>query len=74
LIAELRKRALYGPADSLSGLLAAPWTSSTEMIGALGLAVLRLQADERTFPRELAPLASRCMKEVRKVWPDIRLP
>ena len=43
------------------------------MLDELGLAVLRIQAD-RQFPAELGPLADRCMREVRKVWPEIRLP
>jgi len=41
------------------------------MIGELGLAVLRLQSDKNLFPSELAPIADRCMNEVRKVWPEM---
>ena len=43
------------------------------MLGELGLAVLRIQSDPQ-FPAELQPLADRCMSEVRRVWPEIRLP
>jgi hypothetical protein len=44
------------------------------MIGELGLAVLRLQSKNQRLPNELTPVANRCMKEVRKIWPDIKLP
>lgn len=73
LIAQLRARGLATAADSIAGVKAIAWTTSQEMIGELGLAVLRLQAEKKSFPPELIPLANRCMTEVRKVWPDIRL-
>lgn len=71
LIAQLRARELNEAADSISRLRTAAWSTSSEMIGELGLAVLRLQSDKNLFPRELTPLADRCMTEVRKVWPEM---
>jgi hypothetical protein len=73
LIAELRARGLSDAAGSLSRLKGAAWTTSSEMIGELGLAVLRLQKQRGLSP-ELMELCRRCMSEVRKVWPSIRLP
>jgi hypothetical protein len=70
LIAQLRARGLNAAADSISGIRTSAWSSSSEMIGELGLAVLRLQS-EQVFPSELTPLADRCMNEVRKVWPEM---
>jgi hypothetical protein len=71
LIAQLRARQLNAAADSLSRLRTSTWSSSAEMIGELGLTVLRLQSDKNLFPVELTPLADRCMNEVRKVWPEM---
>jgi hypothetical protein len=71
LIAQLRARKLDAAADSMSHLRTSAWSSSSEMIGELGLAVLRLQSDKRLFPTELTSLADRCMNEVRKVWPEM---
>lgn len=73
LIAGLRAHGLVAAADSLARLKASAWTSSSEMIGELGLAVLRLQSGSRRLPDELTPVAERCMKEARKIWPDIKL-
>jgi hypothetical protein len=74
LVAQLRRHSLDAAADSIASLKDSAWTSSSEMVGELGLAVLRLQSDKASFPAELTPLANRCMAEVRKVWPGIKLP
>lgn len=73
LIGKLRDAGLAGAADSLSRLRGSAWTTSSEMIGELGMAVLRLQR-QPDFPAALVPLTRRCMSEVRKVWPSIKLP
>lgn len=73
LIERLRANGLSDAADSLSRLKGAGWTTSSEMIGELGLAVLMLQ-ERPGLPAEVMRLARRCMSEVRKVWPSIKLP
>ncbi len=50
------------------------WTSSSEMIGEIGLAILRVQQRARgKLPKAVARGLDRCMDHVREVWPDIRL-
>jgi hypothetical protein len=74
LIAQLRLHSRADSADALDRLKTSAWTSSSEMIGELGLAVLRLQSANPPLPAELEPIARRCMNEVRKVWPRLKLP
>lgn len=71
LIVKLRACGLDGHADSLSQLKGMAWTTSSELIGELGRAVLRLRKQPE-LPAEIAQLVGRCMSEVRKVWPNIR--
>ena len=73
LIRELRAQGLPG-ADSLAAIRTSAWSSSSEMIGELGKAVLRIQSENRHTSGELGQIPGRCMEEVRKVWPGIRLP
>lgn len=73
LIGKLREAGLSTAADSLSTLRGSAWTTSSELIGELGLAVLRLQR-QPGLPADLMQLTQRCMSEVRKVWPHIELP
>ena len=68
LIEGLRKHGRRGDADALESLSVVGWTSSSEMVGELGHAILDLEPD---LPKELEPLAERCLSEVRTVWPRI---
>ena len=70
LIVKLRESGLDGHADALSELKGQAWTTSSEMIGELGRAVLRLRKQPE-LPAEVSKLIGRCMSEVRKVWPHI---
>lgn len=50
------------------------WTSSSEVIGEIGLAILRIQRREAgRLPAEIAKALESCMDHVRQVWPDIKL-
>ena len=50
------------------------WTSSSEMIGEIGLAILGVQQRARgRLPKEVAKSLDSCMHHVKQVWPDIRL-
>ena len=73
LIAALRGSGHADAADTLSSLKGSAWTTSSEMIGELGLVVLRLKA-QSGLPADVVTLADRLMREVRKVWPGIKLP
>ena len=67
LIAGLRRHGREADAEALESLKVVGWTSSAEMIGELGHAVLELD-----LPGDLQEIAERCMKEVRTVWPRIK--
>jgi hypothetical protein len=73
LIQQLRVEGHVEAAAKLHRLLhEVAWTSSSELMGELGLSVL---AFDRTAPRigtELRHLVDRCMRSVRQVWPDIK--
>src|SRR5574341_1447834 len=50
------------------------WTSSSEMIGEIGLAILRTQRRAAGgLPAEVVSALESCMDHVRQVWPDIKL-
>jgi len=74
LINQLRAYEYWADADFILSLKRTMWTSSSEMMGELGLAVLTIQSQSGDIPGELGRALALCMKEVRKVWPDINLP
>lgn len=47
------------------------WTSSSEMIGELGLALVEFQRDDPRMSPMLRRLLDRCMETVRRVWPSM---
>ncbi len=50
------------------------WTSSSEMIGEIALAIFRVQQRARgRLPKEVAKALDLCMHHVKGVWPGIRL-
>ncbi len=67
LIAGLRQCGREADADALESLKVAGWTSSSEMVGELGHALLELE-----LPPELREIGERCMNEIRTVWPRIK--
>ncbi len=74
LIDRLRAQGYSIDAESISSLRTAMWTTSSEMVGELGLAIMKFQSQNPAAPDELKLNLARCMKEVRKVWPGIRSP
>lgn len=74
LITLLRDRGFNSEASAVERMRHSAWTSSSEMLGVLGIEVLRLQARADSLPNEIDFLVRCCITEVRKVWPDIKLP
>ncbi len=72
LITRFREHGFPESADRLAMLMRSAWTSSSELIGELGLTVLQFQREQPSVRPELREVLDRCMREVRKVWPDIR--
>jgi len=73
LLVILRKHGLIEAADNFEDLMTCAWTSSSEFIGELGLAILGFQKEHPTMPTEVRGVLKRCLKEIRAVWPGIRL-
>ncbi len=48
------------------------WTTGSELLGELGLEILRFQRDHATVTTELRQTLGSCMDAVRRVWPNIR--
>ena len=65
-----------GKAEELrSAAYAGVGSSSSEILGEIGLCILRIQRDlRRELPKEARAGLARCLKIVRKTWPDIKLP
>ena len=72
LVTALRAHGLSAEAESVASLRSLAWATSSEMIGELGLAVLAIERSLNTVPTDIRQALSDCMKEVRKVWPDIK--
>ncbi len=50
------------------------WSSSSEMVGEIGLAILRIQQGVGgRVPKEVAKSLQSCLRHVRQVWPGIKL-
>jgi hypothetical protein len=47
------------------------WTTSSELMGELGLEILIFQRSPQSLSPELQELLCRCMDVVKQVWPDI---
>ncbi len=71
LITRFREYGFPENADRLAMLMRSVWTSSSEFIGELGLTVLRFQREQPSVRPELREVLDRCVREARKVWPDI---
>jgi hypothetical protein len=52
-----------------------PSQSALEILGEIGLALLRVQSTVgHLLPRRTRLQLRRCLREVRKSWPDLKLP
>ena len=67
LLRGLREHGRVEDAEGLKSLMVIGWTSSSEMVGELGQALLALDV-----PAALKEAKQRCLQEVRKVWPHIK--
>jgi len=76
VIDKLRECGYASRAEELRGIVhETAWTSSSKMLGEIGLCLLRIQQGlGREPPAEVNEGLARCLKAVRKTWPDIKLP
>ena len=69
LATSLAASGFTAQAAQLQGVLDGCWTTSTEMIGELGTAVLQIRRECRPLTAEQKALVRECLHEVRKAWP-----
>lgn len=76
VIDRLRECGYAAKADELRRIVhETAWSSSSEMLGEIGLCILRIQQSlGREPPAAVNEGLARCLKVVRKIWPDIKLP
>ncbi len=76
VIDRLREYGYAGKAEELRGTVhETAWTSGSEMLGEIGLCLLRIQQSlGREPPAGVSEGLARCLKVVRKTWPEIKLP
>jgi hypothetical protein len=69
-IADAASAAGYDEGRDLREVMSAAWTTSSEMIGEIGIVLLRLQ--RRTTDTMLRADVEAALREVRKVWPNLK--
>ena len=74
MIKQLQAYGYSEEAELILSLRTSMWTTSPEKIGELGLAILKIQSYSVANYDVQSQNLVRCIKEVRKVWPDIKLP
>jgi len=73
LICQLRAEGHIEPADRLHTLLhKVAWTTGSELIGELGLAILAFERSTPAVSSDLRRLLDFCSGVVRRRWPDIK--
>lgn len=73
LIRRLRIEGHTQPAARLQTLLhETAWTTSSELLGELGLTILTFERTHSILSSDLQELFLSCMVLVRRVWPDIK--
>lgn len=69
LAASLRESGFIEHSARLDGVLDGTWTTSSELIGELGLVVLAIRKECRPLSPTQRILVKQCLREVRKAWP-----
>jgi hypothetical protein len=71
-IERLRTSGWPREAEELDAVARAAYTTSSEMLGEIGRAILRVECGlGPTLPDDVAELLLRCLVEIRKVWPRL---
>jgi len=72
LAASLKQSGFTAHSDRLESVLDGVWTTSTELIGELGMAVLAIRKDCPLSAGQKT-LVKQCLREVRKAFPGFGL-
>ena len=72
-VARLREAGFTEDAEDFDGILTAAWTSSSELLGEIGIRVVRiLRAHGGEIPPEVRRIFEAMLTEVENTWPGIR--
>jgi len=69
LAASLKDSGFATHGNRLESVLNGTWTTSSELIGELGLVVVAIRKECRPLTAAQKALVKLCLKEVRKAWP-----
>lgn len=72
-VAKLRDAGFVVEADDFDSILSAAWTSSSELLGEIGLRIVRItHAHRHEIPPDVQATFESMLCEVEKTWSDIR--
>lgn len=73
LAAALKVTGFTNYSIRLENVLNGTWTTSSELIGELGVVVIAIRNECRPLTSNQKALVKECMKQVRKAWPGFGL-
>lgn len=73
LASALKDGGFITHACHLEGILNGAWTTSSELISELGVAVLAIRKECTPLTPAQKALVKECLRQVRKVWPGFGL-
>lgn len=73
LAAALRESGFTTHSSRLESILDGTWTTSSELIAELGVAVLAIRKECKPLTSTQKALLKECLRQVRKVWPGFGL-
>lgn len=73
LAAALKTGGFAAHGSRLESVLDGTWTTSSELIAELGVAVLAIRQECQPLNAAQKPLLKDCLREVRQVWPGFGL-
>lgn len=73
LAASLRESGFTAQGKHLEIILNGTWTTSSELISELGVAVLAIRKECNPLSVHQKALVKQCLREVRKAWPGFGL-
>jgi hypothetical protein len=69
LAASLQEGGFAAQGERLESILNGVWTTSSELILELGVAVLAIRKECQPLSADQKVLVKQCLREVRKAWP-----
>jgi hypothetical protein len=70
LAEALRAYGFTDACEELRNVTDVAWTSSAELLGELGLTLVRMRKQYGPFPPPVQKAFQECMREVAAAWPD----